>query len=127
MFDGKKAMELYLAGKTDREIAQTLGKEPGHISTWRRRNKLPSNYKTARKESGTAKESGKGCIGCRYWEDGICVYIMVNHTRRPCPPGNGCTVREERKLWGDDAKKQYVKQLEEERHKIIKTARKKED
>lgn len=47
----------------------------------------------------------RGCEGCRYaapvyMGDGdelmtACVYILRTGHRRPCPPGEGCTVRED--------------------------------
>ena len=51
------------------------------------------------------KDNCKYCEGCKYYHmvsSGTCKYcnyIFVEHHKRPCPPGKGCTVREEREKW----------------------------
>lgn len=45
-FDGNKALNLYLAGKSDREIAGALGGVTKNcIRAWRQRRGLPGNWK----------------------------------------------------------------------------------
>lgn len=41
-----------------------------------------------------------GCKGCKYWRNiadttYACHYLLDEYVRRPCPPGEGCTVRVE--------------------------------
>lgn len=42
------------------------------------------------------------CKGCAYWCGGptttkTCDYILIEGKRRPCPPGEGCTVKKREK------------------------------
>lgn len=42
------------------------------------------------------KQPGKGCAGCLHWYGAYlkcCNYIFDVGKRRPCEPGEGCTVR----------------------------------
>ena len=50
----------------------------------------------------SGKLSGKNCHDCKYFYgntdfDVCCNYIFVTGRRRPCPPGDGCTVKVKRK------------------------------
>lgn len=51
------------------------------------------------KTDGDIRLCDKTCYGCHYAElsdDGetpICLYILFTGKRRPCPAGEGCTVR----------------------------------
>ena len=40
----------------------------------------------------------KNCRGCFYHSGWSCDYILLEKRRRPCPPGDGCTVRKTRGL-----------------------------
>ena len=59
------------------------------------------------------------CAGCFYWRqtgNGVttsCDYILITHTRRPCPPGKDCTVRKRRR------KKAGGKQENEAREEVV--------
>ena len=42
------------------------------------------------------------CLNCHYYQgnsesDMCCCYMLITDMRRPCPPGQGCTVRIKRK------------------------------
>ena len=42
------------------------------------------------------------CKGCAYWCGGpttikTCDYMLITGKRRPCPPGEGCTVKKREK------------------------------
>lgn len=71
------------------------------IAVYRERSKLKMLEK-----QGLGKqlkpEHKNPCEGCKYWfgnnEFSICCnYIFIKGHRRPCPPGNECTVKETRK------------------------------
>lgn len=52
----------------------------------------------------------KHCRGCKYYNQiteavFYCSYLFQTNKRRPCPPGKGCTVREERRK-GNGTKKE---------------------
>lgn len=49
----------------------------------------------------TSAGPDKHCEGCFYYRgeyvnNKCCNYIFIRGTKRPCPPGEGCTVKEER-------------------------------
>lgn len=58
----------------------------------------------SKRKSGKAAPDMSGCRGCRHYFEaadpncyrqsiGSCVYILDEGRRRPCPAGEGCTVR----------------------------------
>ena len=51
-----------------------------------------------------------GCEGCIFFRGGFevnrcCNYIFIMKKRRPCPPGEGCTVKIERKGYREKKKR----------------------
>lgn len=42
-------------------------------------------------EDNETKRMQRSCIGCGY-HAGCCIYILITGHRRPCPPGDACTV-----------------------------------
>lgn len=59
----------------------------------------------------------KHCVGCVHFyvsrntvgeKYRACIYILHTHKRRPCPAGEGCTVRELKSGSGRDAMRQII-------------------
>ena len=63
----------------------------------------------------SGKLSGKNCHDCKYFYGhsdyvACCNYIFVTGKRRPCPPGDGCTVKVKRKKkWVSDWERKQKK------------------
>ena len=61
------------------------------------------------------KLSDENCHDCKYFYgntdfDVCCNYIFVTGRRRPCPPGDGCTVKVKRKRrWVSDWERKQKK------------------
>ena len=61
------------------------------------------------------KLSDENCRDCKYFYgytdfDVCCNYIFVTGRRRPCPPGDGCTVKVKRKRrWVSDWERKQKK------------------
>lgn len=78
----------------DREISSDPDKYKKVKAHWAKPEPKPKQADTTRKVSAY-------CQGCIYLggQKGInyCNYFIDTHQRRPCPAGDGCTVREKRK------------------------------
>lgn len=121
MFDREKLTAWRTSqGLSKSALGRIIGVANGTICDWEsgrykpgpgsieKLNRIMETYdgEPVRKER-TWQEMWKPCEGCIYLGDNVrtCDYYLITGTRRPCPSGNGCTVRR-------NGKREYVRPFE---------------
>ena len=52
--------------------------------------------------SKAANAMQRSCKGCYYYSGWSCDYILFEKHRRPCPPGDQCTVKSSKRITAQD-------------------------
>lgn len=97
--------------KTLEEIAQATGSTPNSVKQTIRKLRVKKGiivpYKPpepkpppVKKEAEQLKPENDPCNGCVFYKplqgyegECVCHYLLIMHRRRPCPPGEKCTVK----------------------------------